>query len=408
MPHHHESHSSGLHTSWITTSVLALACLNHAGAQNQAPTKTKPSTTTPITDWSALIDKAQNHRRIMLRRATARKVAAGGAAAIPALRAYEKKHGRNALRMVLVSSYATSKAKDKPTIQLLVEWSMDKDFYWRSQALEALANRRLPELKESFLRHLSDPAHLMRLQAGRGLCQLGDHAKTLKLLSDKDPRVRLRIAICLIEENNNLGLPTLVESLREEASFLDYPWGQLGSIRAFKILRKHCGQDFGYQLGEPSSKNQGAIKNFERWVRSRLGEKWVDPIPTTKDNSTYLGGIEIRSCRNGDMFLRWTNSKALVFGLEGKTRVNLNDKAFAKLKAGPQDADKTQQGKVICDFLRWTCKDQNRTHKAPPKGLSAESAKWLESLAEALDKKGRSDLTKRILNRLDQFRSRRP
>ena len=108
------------------------------------------------------------------------------------------------------------------------------------------------------------------------------------------------------------------------------------------------------------------------------------------------------------MFLRWTNSKALVFGLEGKTRVDLNDKAFANLKAGPQDADKTQQGKVICDFLRWTCKDQNRAHKAPPKGLSAESAKWLESLAEALDKKGRSDLTKRILNRLDQFRSRRP
>ena len=94
------------------------------------------------TDWAAYVEKAHNHRRIMLRRAAARKVADAGAAAVPAVRAFQKKHGRDAIRMVLVSSYAVSKTADAATLGLLLEWAGDRDFYWRSQALKGLANRR--------------------------------------------------------------------------------------------------------------------------------------------------------------------------------------------------------------------------------------------------------------------------
>ncbi|MEE2887190.1 MAG: hypothetical protein VX951_07135 [Planctomycetota bacterium] len=360
------------------------------------------------TDWAAYVEKAHNHRRIMLRRAAARKVADAGAAAVPAVRAFQKKHGRDAIRMVLVSSYAVSKTTDAATLGLLLEWAGDRDFYWRSQALKGLANRRRPELKKLFTSNLQDPAYLTRIEAGRGLCLLGDHSRTLGLLADVDPRVRLRVAVCLVEEGNDRGLPTLIEALRQETSFLDYPWGQIGAIVAFKTMRKLAAQDFGFVPGESRTKNGDAVAGFEKWARVRLGKNWVDPVQIPGDDTSYLGGIEIRSCRNGDMFLRWTADQVLVIGLEGRTRIQLDDSAFSNLDAGPQTTGETRHGKVVCDFLRWACKTTGKSQKAAPKALPAESSKWLESLAKALDKKGASEFTKRLQNRLQQFRARRP
>ena len=114
------------------------------------------------------------------------------------------------------------------------------------------------------------------------------------------------------------------------------------------------------------------------------------------------------SCRNGDLFLRWTKDHSLVAGLEGRTRVELDSATFADLDAGPEADGETRHGKVICDFLRWSCETPGKAQKAAPMALPAESYKWLQSLAEALDKKGAPELSKRIQMRLEQFWSRRP
>lgn len=406
---HDKNPPSALSTSWTHTFWLVIACIASCPAQGRFGKPTKQQDKPPQgSDWAAYVDKAHNHRRIMLRRAAARKVADAGAAAVPAVRAYQEKHGRNAIRLVLVSSYATSKATDTATLGLLLEWAKDRDFYWRSQALKALANRRRPELKALFASRLEDPAYLTRIEAGRGLCLLGDRSSILQLLEDDDPRVRLRVAVCLVEEADDRGLPTLVEALRQEASFLDYPWGQIGAIVAFKKMRKLAGQDFGFTPGESTTKNRDAIARFEKWVRARLGQDWVDPLRVPGDDTSYLGGIEIRSCRNGDMFIRWTADQVLVVGLEGRTRIRLDGKTFSSLDAGPRTDGETRHGKVVCDFLRWVCKTPGKAQRAAPKALPAESSKWLESLAKALDKKEAPEFTKRILKRLDQFRSRRP
>lgn len=388
----------------VTAGLILLIC----PAQSQVRKPTAQDKPAQAIDWAANVEKAHKHRRIMLRRAAARRVADGGAAAVPAVRAYQKKHGRDAIRLVLVSSYAASKNTDPATLELLLEWANDRDFYWRSQALEALANRRRPAYRDLFAGRLTDPVYLTRIQAGRGLCRLGDRDRALGLLRDTDPRVRLRVAVCLLEEGDDRGLPTLVEALGQQSTFLDYPWGALGSLLAFKALRKLADQSFGFMAGEAPTKNRAAIVGFENWARARLGKNWVNPIRIPVPQANYLGGIEIRSCRNGDLFLRWTTDHTLVVGLEGRTRIQLDDKSFASLDAGPKASGQTRHGKVICDFLRWVCKTPGTSQKVAPKALPAVSFEWLDSLARALDKKDSPDLTKRLRSRLDQFRSRRP
>ena len=67
------------------------------------------------TDWAATLEKAQKHRRMRIRIAAANKVAKAGDVAIAAIRAYETKHGRNAIRMDLVVAFTRAKKTEPKT-----------------------------------------------------------------------------------------------------------------------------------------------------------------------------------------------------------------------------------------------------------------------------------------------------
>lgn len=382
--------------------VLPLLAIGTAFVLPAQTTETKP------TDWNATVEKAHKHRRLMLRRAASRKVAAGGSAAIAAVRAFEKKSGRNAISLDLVTAYGRVDSKGAATLALLEEWARDRDFYWRSQALQAIANRRLKPYEKLFLSRLTDPAYLTRIQAGRGLCMLGvERNKVLALLKDPDPRVRLRVAICLAEEKDDRGLPTLVEALRQEAGFLDYPWGRLGANTAFKTLRKVAGAEFGYAVGEPVKKNRDAIARFEAFAKKRLGDHWVDPAPAFRDEAGYRGGTAIRSCRNGDLFVRFTDDRRIVFGLEARAIAALSEETWEELWRNAPGKGKGVRGSVICDYLRVMCKNPTVDEKFAPSAMPKKSTDWLLALAEALEKNGRQDLAKQIASRLPQFSIRR-
>lgn len=374
---------------------LAIVLLAAAGVSQTKSTST---------DWAALVEKAHEHRKVMIRRAVARKIAGAGDAAIAAVRAYEKKNGRSAIALELITAYARSTVGGPTTLALLEEWARDLDFYWRSQALQTLANRRLPRFRSLFESRLSDPSYLTRIQAGRGLCRLGvGRDKVLSLLRDQNPMVRVRIAVCLVEEKDDSGLPTLVEALRQEGRFFDYPWGQLSARTAYLTLRKIAGQEFGFQVGESAAKNAAAIDRFGEFAKRRLGSKLIAPLQAFQDTRKYLGGVSVRSCRNGDLFVRLTTDHRVVFGLEAHTDVKLSRDAFQSVIAAIPAAAEGVHGRVICDYLRIMWKNPTVNQKFAPGHMGIKPTDWLEKLAAALEENGRGDLASQIQSRLNQF-----
>ena len=387
------------HIACLTTVIAAVACAGVA-----AQTATRPSTQPATRDWEALVRKANTHRRLMLRNAISRTVASAGDAAVPAVLNFSRKHGRNKVKLGFVDAYSKSGVKQPQTLALLEDWARDKDFYWRGQALGALANRRLPQYRELFLGMITDAAFLTRIHAGRGLCLLGmekDGQRVLALLQDSDPRVRLRIALTLLDEGDFRGLPEAVEALNKSNKFLGDPWGLRGARQALAVLKKVAGEDFGYGLGKSQPQNAAAIAGFRRFAKGKLGDALQPAKPAIVDNIVYVGGVAVRSCRNGDLFLRWTQNGTLVCGLESEQRIRLPDAPWKNLPAGGDAV----HGKVVCDYLRVMCENPKIHWKCAPGALPKQLNTWLKQLAEALEKRQQDELARGIMERLGQFTS---
>jgi len=376
-------------------------------ADAAAQIATKPSEQPASQDWTKLVNKANTHRRMMLRSAISRKVAAAGDAAVPAVYGFTKAHGRNKVTLGFVDAYSKSSVKEPRTLALLEDWAGDRDFYWRGQALGALANRRLPKYRQLFLKSITDAAFLTRIHAGRGLCLLRgeeDRQRVLALLSDDDPRVRVWIALTLVEEGDLRGLPELVEALRKNDKFLGDPWGLRGSQRALRALKKVAGKDFGYDITENPEQNATAIEAFTSLAKEKLGKDYRPAKPALVDKTRYSGGVEVRSCRNGDLFIRWTPDGTLALGLEPKQRIKLQVAPWKTLTTALPTGDAVH-GKVVCDYLRVMCENPGVHWKCAPGALPEQLNTWLNRLAKALEKQQQDELARAITERLGQFAS---
>ncbi len=384
--------------------VLPITCL---GLISACPGVAAQSAGTPPEDWNSLVKKANTHPRMMLRNAISRKVARAGDVAVPAVYAFTGKHGRNKVTLGFVDAYSKSNAKGPRTLALLEEWARDRDFFWRGQALGALANRRVPACRELFLKSVGDPAFLTRIHAGRGLCLLGEEAdrpRVLALLADEDPRVRTWIALTLVEEGDLRGLPELVEALAKDDKFLGDPWGLRGAQRSLAVLKKAAGEDFGYDITRSPEQNDDAIAGFRDFARVKLGEQFRPAKPAAMDRTVYVGGLAVRSCRNGDLFLRWTADGTVVAGLEPLLRFRMPAADWKTLVA-ELPAGEAVHGKVVCDYLRVMCENPAMHWKCAPGALPGPMTNWLERLAKALEKAKQQELARALTERLGQFAS---
>jgi hypothetical protein len=130
------------------------------------------------------------------------------------------------------------------------------------------------------------------------------------------------------------------------------------------------------------------------------------PPPLPDD---HAGGIEIRSCRNGDLFVRWTDGGRIDFGLDATARIELADATWAPLRADlPADPEDRTLGVVVCDYLRAVSREPTLALKCAPGELPEDLARWLKALAAALEKSGGGELAAELTSRLGQFeRTRR-
>jgi hypothetical protein len=355
-------------------------------------------------DRDAEVAKAIEHRRFAVRRAVAGKLAQAGDEAVPAIRRYEAEHGRQKIPLILVDAIARSGQSGEATLELLLNWAEDRDFYWRSQALGGLALRKRSEHSELFREALVDPAHLYRIEGARGLLTLAledDRSAVHARLEDVDPRVRLRVGILLIESGDDAGLPTIAEAIGREDRFLDDPWGARSSARALRALHEYADDDFGFSSAEGELQQATALMKAHDWIEERIGRELQRPKHPADDR--FIGGLELRSCRNGDLFMRWDLSGQVVLGLEGSTRLQLDPLSWRKVSDQDRSKENKIYGPVICDYLRLIDVKSNLQQKVAPGSLPPELATWLDLLSQALQNSGHEAQADALRSRLTQF-----
>jgi hypothetical protein len=122
---------------------------------------------------------------------------------------------------------------------------------------------------------------------------------------------------------------------------------------------------------------------------------------------TFTGGIEILSCRNGDLFLRWTADGHLHVGLEDKKTVALPAAAWKQLSDGAAALHlDPQTGVVICDKLRLMLGHDGGHGVIAPAAMPAAVADWLKQLGAAIEEAGDHALATALHDRLQQFAAR--
>jgi hypothetical protein len=354
-------------------------------------------------DWDADVVKACTHARYAVRRAAANKIAGAGDAAVPALRKFTEEHGRNGISLLVVDALATRQSEHEEELTaLLEEWARDRDFYWRSQALAALANRSLPALRELFRAALGDPAFLHRVHGAAGLCRLG-HAEDLPavraLLADPDPRVRLRVGIELLDRGDDTGLAAVIAAVPRVDEFLGDPWGVRDAQLALRSLVQRAGTDFGIAAAADAGARGEGLARLAAWAR----EQGIETAAPPASDTAFAGGVEIRSCRNGDLFVRFTEEGQIVEGLDPRPTVRLTARAWNDLRAGAVEFLGTGvHGTVVCDFVRVQLDAPAAHWKAAPGSLPQDLAVWLGSLSSACEDADK-ELGDALRTRLRQF-----
>lgn len=347
-------------------------------------------------DWDKAVAKACEHRRYGMRRAVSRKIAEAGDEAVPAVRAYA---AAKTIPLLLVDAIARADTRGDAVLALLEEWAQSRDFYWRSQALGGLAHRKLERLRPLYLEALRDASHLFRIEGARGLHLLDperDRAAIDGLIeNDPDPRVRMRLAALLTEGGDHRFVGVLVAALDLKAEFLGDPWGKREADRAVRAIRPLIGDT---AIEVPASASLRAS------LRGR-GVELSEPDFGETDRD-YAGGLGIRSCRNGDLFLRWTDTGEILVGLLPQRGVTLPAAAWTELSKPLADlgqGEREVHGRVVCDYLELVCGPQSRRIKYAPGALPSEIRSLLAELTAALRATPNPELADELSGRLEQF-----
>jgi hypothetical protein len=360
-------------------------------------------------DWAKDVERACTSQRYGLRLAAARKLATGGPDAVPAIREFMQKNGPNAVPAALVEAIGDQMALEAVVLELLIEWAQNPDFYWRAQAMRGIAQRatKLPgfakELRAIFARYHDDPAWLMRTHARFGSMVL-DGAVTVPGSPETDPRAVVKLTTLLLAQGNVPPLQPLFEALADERTFLGDPWGQRCAQAAHQALKNWLGDAHPLPEGGSFADKQTAIEQLLAAASAKSGQQLHTPAPAVDPTSPFAGGIEILSCKSGDLFVRWTEDGVVHAGLDAVLSVRLPADVWARLsQQRAQQRLDGNLGVVICDAMRLSWTEPKVHVKVAPSSLPAATANWLLDLSQALDIAGQPRLAAALSTGLKQF-----
>ena len=364
------------------------------------------------TDWSKEVERACTSPRYGLRLAAARKVASGGGASVAAIRAFAQQRGLEQVPAALVDAIADDANLDAPVVELLQEWAALPDFYWRASAMRGLALRadRLPapaggDLRKMFVAYHGDPAWLMRTHARFGTMLLGD-LESLKLPED-DPRARARLSMLLLQQGKPAPLQPLLDALADERTFQGDPWGQRMASDAHKALKNWLGDAHPLANGGSFPDVAAGLQAMLAACRQKSGEDLQLPTLRTDADTAFAAGIELSSCKHGDLFVQWTADGQLYVGIDARRGVRIPAARWDTLWRERTGIGLGENlGVVICDSMRVRWLDPQTHVKIAPAALPPLATNWLKQLAAAIEEAGDPRLAATLRSGLEQFAAR--
>ncbi len=295
----------------------------------------------------------------------------------------------------------------------------DRDFPWRPSAARTLAKTAVAAEADRIRALAGDNLAAVRSAAVDGFARLGDPERrdvVEGLLDDPHDRVRRSAALLLDRWGDPCALYYVVEDLRRDDRFFESETGKSARYEAILALEKRLGDRHGYAPEKPPAENRAAIDAIAKRVGELCEEAPALPAIARAGGATEgdVLGLEIRSCRRGEFFLRWTADDKLRVGQGNPATVDLPEGTVAALLAAALGAgselDETFWGAPGCDsevfYVRPDPAQRStiyRVSKGPdaveglrPDALGRVAAALLASLPETRDDPRLRDLRARV------------
>lgn len=242
-------------------------------------------------------------------------------------------------------------------------WSAldDADFPWRPAALRGLAHAPKSEEFPAFAAALDDTLAAVRAAAVTAVASLalqppeadvsplGDRSLPLlrALLGDEDDRVRRSAAFALDSLGEAYALYWPLADLQREDTWFEFENGRAARYDAARQFAARLGDTAGYRpdLNPSDPANAAAIAALAERLRERAAKSLgVEPAEFTppelpphaqpwQTSVPSLCGVEVRSCRRGELFLAVGADDVLRVGLGRPLEVPLAEGRAAELAA---------------------------------------------------------------------------
>ncbi len=319
-----------------------------------------------------LVERA-NHQNPYLSAQAAKALEAHGLAALPVVEAFVARRSIHALSAPVTSWLGV--LNDPRATAILVRAVADREFPWRPFAVRALALKPGPDERALFRRLLDDPLTPVRESAALSLKigfvpEAGDaFAETLRLrglLTDASFDVRAAAAESLRARNDHSGVPVMLGALELTRRFFDLDFGELARRRAFDLVSPVLGAGISFEPGAPPDQRAfWAEIARARWARSELSAAASRPSGAewAPDVVGVVFGLEVRSCRRGDAFVRLTEDGRIIVGQYDLRAAKLDDERLAEIRGALQSGRATPSaslyGRGGCDYERYYFPDED-------------------------------------------------
>ena len=258
----------------------------------------------------------------------------------------------------------------------------DSDFPWRPAAARGLRLLPEPSEKERFIRYLDDPIAPVRLAALEALDTLTEGAEgevraaylkhAVRRLRDESDFVRREAALQLFARGHSYALLWLIEDMKRGDSFFGAPTGKTARYEAMRALIARDVElgEYNPELPPDSKLNRDGLADLETRLR-KLAAQSERKLPLSEQGLLEAGpgpiaqaappinnavlGLQLKSCRKGDYYLRWTADDVLVVGVGNPARIQLATGTTAALVAAGEKAqaplkDQVFWGRAGCDM----------------------------------------------------------
>ncbi|MEZ6005567.1 MAG: hypothetical protein R3F33_15460 [Planctomycetota bacterium] len=280
-------------------------------------------------------------------------------------------------------------AEEKDLRKALWQASKDPVFPWRFALVEGLAvEARIGEL-DRFAEYLRDPLFAVRTAALAGLAKGSAEASIpavkAALRTETDARAGRAMAAFLLDHEQAEGAWYLWRELVREDRFFDQPVGLTARADAAQKLAAHWSHlDAGILAGEPRGE---AATNARRELGQRLTETFGPEPKISESKPAPAGepvlGLELRSCRLGEVFLRWTDAEQLWIGRDTVQVIALPEGTLASLRAAAQGTIEAMgkdylTGEAGCDLMGLSI--QVPGEKRPKRYLVTKGPRFVQGL----------------------------